>query len=145
MNLIIVHNEKKALSPKTKSRMGKLREGGTAVAQYIFCSQGYEARWFVWVFLHFFSWKQRKNPNQLDVALHMPDVTMSSNPFLGKELLHGVLDFERARVHCLLILLDTNKCWHQCDISLWKLEYRINPNKQCRSAALTGAGQCSCH
>lgn len=38
MNLIIVHNEKKVLSPETKDRMGKLRKGGTAGAQYIFCS-----------------------------------------------------------------------------------------------------------
>lgn len=38
MNLIIVHNEKKVLSPETKDRMGKLRKGGTARAQYIFCS-----------------------------------------------------------------------------------------------------------
>lgn len=27
MNLIIVHNEKKALSPKTKDRMGETQEG----------------------------------------------------------------------------------------------------------------------
>lgn len=52
MNLIIVHNEKKALSLTTKDRTGKLRKGGTAAAQYIFCSWGYEERWFVWVFLH---------------------------------------------------------------------------------------------
>lgn len=54
-------------------------------------------------FLHlvFFLLEATKKPKQLDVALHMPDVTMSSIPFLGKELLHGVFDFERARVHCL--------------------------------------------
>lgn len=38
MNLIIVHNEKKVLSPETKDRMGKLRKGGTDAVQYMFCS-----------------------------------------------------------------------------------------------------------
>lgn len=42
-----------------------------------------------------------KEKKWLDVALHMPDATMRSNPFLGKELLHRVFDFERARAHCL--------------------------------------------
>lgn len=99
-------------SPTTKDRTGKLSKGGTAAAQYIFCSRGCEGRLFVWVFCiwAFFSWKQGKK--QLDVALHMPDATMRSNPFLRKELLQRVFDFERARTYCLSILLDTSKCWH---------------------------------
>lgn len=64
MYLIIVHNEKKALSPTTKDRTGRLKKGGTAAAQYIFCSWGCEGRWFVWVFLHlvFFLLEVKKKP-----------------------------------------------------------------------------------
>lgn len=38
MYQIVIKNEKKALSPTTKDRTGKLVKGGTAAAQYIFCS-----------------------------------------------------------------------------------------------------------
>lgn len=38
MYRITIENEKKALSPTTKDRTGKLIKGGTAAAQYIFCS-----------------------------------------------------------------------------------------------------------
>lgn len=104
---------------KNKGQNRDLGKRGTTVAQHMFWSWSCEERLFVgffdFFFFFFFTWASfswKRGKNQLHVSLHMPDVTVRSNPTLGKELLHREFDFKKAKTHCLQTPPDTNKCWH---------------------------------